>query len=132
MPSASGFSVCAMGRRARGGAALDKRRGPGAYDLFMIEPQVCRRGSGRAGRGSTMGIFSEIFSWWGGNTWSNRIYTAMRGKLVGTDAEGNRYYVQNSGIGPLGVPRRWVIFKNEAEASKIPPEWHGWMHFTVD
>ena len=33
-----------------------------------------------------MGIFSEIFSWWGGNTWSNRIYTALRGKLVGTDA----------------------------------------------
>ena len=32
-----------------------------------------------------MGIFSEIFSWWGGNTWSNRIYTRLRGKLVGTD-----------------------------------------------
>ena len=31
-----------------------------------------------------MGIFSEIFSWWGGNTWSNRIYTLLRGKLVGT------------------------------------------------
>ena len=30
-----------------------------------------------------MGILSEIFSWWGGNTWSNRIYTGLRGKLVG-------------------------------------------------
>ena len=79
-----------------------------------------------------MGIFSEIFSWWGGNTWSNRIYTAARGKLVGTDAEGNHYYVQSKGLGPLGVPRRWVIYKNLAEASKIPPEWHGWMHYTVD
>ena len=79
-----------------------------------------------------MGIFSEIFSWWGGNTWSNRLYTAYRGKLVGTDAEGNRYYVQSKGIGPLGVPRRWVIYKSAAEASKIPPEWHGWMHYTVD
>lgn len=79
-----------------------------------------------------MGIFSEIFSWWGGNTWSNRIYTATRGKLVGTDTEGNCYYVQSKGLGPLGVPRRWVIYKNLAEASKIPPEWHGWMHYTVD
>jgi NADH:ubiquinone oxidoreductase subunit len=25
-----------------------------------------------------------------------------------------------------------VIYKDLAEASKIPPEWHGWMHYTVD
>ena len=34
--------------------------------------------------------------------------------------------------GPLGVPRRWVIYKNLAEASQMPPEWHGWMHYLVD
>jgi NADH:ubiquinone oxidoreductase subunit len=79
-----------------------------------------------------MSIFSEIFSWWGGNTWSNRIYTRMRGRQVGTDDMGNIYYVQSKGVGPLGVPRRWVIYKNGAEASQIPPEWHGWMHYTVD
>jgi NADH:ubiquinone oxidoreductase subunit len=79
-----------------------------------------------------MGIFSEIFSWWGGNTWSNRLYTSLRGKLVGTDAAGNRYYVQRKGIGPLGMPRRWVIYSNGAEASQITPDWHGWMHYTVD
>jgi len=79
-----------------------------------------------------MGIFSEIFSWWGGNTWSNRIYTALRGRLVGTDEAGNRYYLQRKGVGPLGVPRRWVIYRNLAEASKIPPEWHAWMHYLVD
>ena len=79
-----------------------------------------------------MSIASEIFSWWGGNTWSNRLYTRFRGRHVGTDDQGNRYYVQSKGIGPLGVPRRWVIYKAEAEASLIPPEWHGWMHHTVD
>jgi NADH:ubiquinone oxidoreductase subunit len=79
-----------------------------------------------------MSILSEIFSWWGGNTWSNRIYTALRGKLVGTDAAGNRYYIQSKGIGPLGVPRRWVIYSNGAEASQVTPDWHGWMHYTVD
>ena len=35
-------------------------------------------------------------------------------------------------MGPLGVPRRWVIYKNLAEASQVPPEWHGWMHYLVD
>jgi NADH:ubiquinone oxidoreductase subunit len=79
-----------------------------------------------------MGLFSEIFSWWCGNTWSNRLYTRMRGRQVGTDAAGNKYYIQSKGIGPLGVPRRWVIYKDGAEASAIPPEWHGWMHYTVD
>jgi NADH:ubiquinone oxidoreductase subunit len=79
-----------------------------------------------------MSLFSEIFSWWGGNTWSNRLYTRFRGREVGTDGQGNTYYVQSKGVGPLGVPRRWVIFKNGAEASSIPPEWHGWMHYTVD
>jgi len=79
-----------------------------------------------------MGIFSEIFSWWGGNTWSNRIYTAMRGRHVGTDEMGNKYYEQSKGKGPLGKPRRWVIYKDGAEASLIPPGWYGWMHYTTD
>ena len=79
-----------------------------------------------------MGIIREIFSWWGGNTWSNRVYTVLRGRLVGTDDAGNRYYLQKKGVGPLGVPRRWVIYKNLAEASQLPPEWHAWMHYLVD
>ena len=32
----------------------------------------------------------------------------------------------------ITVPRRWVIYKNGAEASKISPDWHGWMHYTTD
>lgn len=79
-----------------------------------------------------MSIFSEIFSWWGGNTWSLRLTTAFKGRLVGTDEMGNHYYTQKSGVGPLGKPRRWVVYKDGAEASKISPDWHGWMHYTVD
>ena len=79
-----------------------------------------------------MGIFSEIFCWWGGNTWGTRLFTARKGKLVGTDEMGNRYYVQSRGVGPLGIPRRWVIYKSGAEASKVSPDWHGWLHYTVD
>jgi len=68
-----------------------------------------------------MGLFSEIFSWWGGNTWGTRLYTWRKGRLVGEDEFGNRYYVQNRGVGPLGVPARWVTYANLSEASQIPP-----------
>lgn len=79
-----------------------------------------------------MSILSEIFSWWGGNTWGTRLFTFRKGKLVGSDEMGNRYYIQRRGVGPLGIPRRWVIYKDGAEASKVSPDWHGWLHYTVD
>lgn len=79
-----------------------------------------------------MGLVSEIFSWWGGNTWGTRLFTWRKGKLVGEDEFGNRYYVQRSGNGPLGVPARWVIYASLSEASLVPPDWHGWLHHTVD
>ena len=79
-----------------------------------------------------MSIVSEIFSWWGGNTWGTRLHTWRQGQLVGRDDYGNHYYMQRKGVGPLGVPRRWVIYKDLADASKVPPEWHGWLHYTVD
>lgn len=79
-----------------------------------------------------MSMLSEIFAWWGGNTWGTRWFTFRKGKKVGEDDFGNVYYVQRSGLGPLGVPARWVIYKSLSEASQVPPEWHGWLHHTVD
>jgi NADH:ubiquinone oxidoreductase subunit len=80
-----------------------------------------------------MSIFSEIFSWWGGNTWGTRWTIWKQGSLVGTDEFGNHYYVQRRGPpGPHGKPRRWVTYTDLADASKVPPEWHGWLHFTTD
>ena len=79
-----------------------------------------------------MGILSEIFSWWGGNTWGTRVTIWRQGRFVGRDELGNRYYVQKRGVGPLGVPRRWVVYQELAEPSKVPPDWHGWLHYTVD
>lgn len=79
-----------------------------------------------------MGLFREIFAWWTGNTWGNRWMIWRHGRKVGEDELGNRYYVQKRGVGPLGVPRRWVVYKDLAEASKVPPGWHGWLHHTLD
>jgi NADH:ubiquinone oxidoreductase subunit len=79
-----------------------------------------------------VGILSEIFCWWGGNTWGTRWTISKIAGFVGEDEFGNRYYEQRKGVGPLGVPRRFVTYKDLADASKVPPEWHGWLHYTVD
>ncbi len=57
--------------------------------------------------------------------------TLFRGKKIGEDMYGNIYYT--------GKPRpyskrerRWVIYNGIAEASKVPPEWHGWLHHQTD
>lgn len=79
-----------------------------------------------------MSILSEIFAWWQGNTWGTRLTTWRTGRLVGTDEFGNRYYEQRKGVGPLGRPRRWALYEDLAEPSKIPAGWHAWLHYTVD
>ena len=71
-------------------------------------------------------------------TIGTRIMTWFRGALVGTDTSGNRYYRDKSrravtrGGGRASRERRWVIYNGEVEASRVPPEWHGWLHHTVD
>jgi NADH:ubiquinone oxidoreductase subunit len=79
-----------------------------------------------------MGILSEIFTWWNGTTLSTRLWTQRNGRFMGKDEFGNAYYEQIKGVGPLGKPSRWVIYNGEADASRVSPEWHGWLHFTFD
>lgn len=79
-----------------------------------------------------MSILTEIFSWWGGNTWGTRVTLWRQGHFVGTDELGNRYYQQKSGNGPMGMPRRWVTYRDLADASKVTPDWHAWLHHMVD
>src|SRR5262245_16297459 len=58
--------------------------------------------SGTTSGAARMGILSEIFSWWGGNTWGTRLTIWHQGRFVGRDEFGNRYYIQKKGVGPLG------------------------------
>ncbi|HIJ63135.1 MAG TPA: NADH:ubiquinone oxidoreductase subunit NDUFA12 [Rhodospirillaceae bacterium] len=61
------------------------------------------------------------------------LFTWAKGRLVGTDAQGNRYFTERkAGRGRLGRARRWVLYNGPVEASRIPPEWHAWLHYTVD
>ena len=67
-------------------------------------------------------FFKQIFTWWNRQTVGTFIYTLFSGKYVGADDFGNKYYSNSKG-------KRWVIYKNRVESSKIPPEWHLWIHF---
>lgn len=60
------------------------------------------------------------------------LYTAFKGRLVGKDGYGNKYYVARSEKNSIGHNKRWVIYNGVAEASKVPAEWHGWLHYTTD
>ena len=77
-------------------------------------------------RSTDMGIFTELFAWWTGNTIGTRLYTWRKGERVGEDGLGNAYYQERDG------ERRWVIYSSLAEPSQIPPAWHAWLHHTVD
>lgn len=59
------------------------------------------------------------------------LFTWTKGKLVGTDSAGNRYYTERSEAKGRRT-KRWVIYKGKADASKVPPEWHVWLHYTSD
>ena len=76
----------------------------------------------------------KFFTWWNRQTFGTQLWTWRFGELVGQDEQGNRYYRTSGGkIDPtLGFERRWVIYNGYAEASRIPPSWHGWIHHTVD
>ena len=72
-----------------------------------------------------MSWLTEIFAWWTGNTIGTRVFTWRKGESVGEDTAGNRYYQERGG------DRRWVVYRDEADASKIPPKWHGWLHHRI-
>ncbi len=64
------------------------------------------------------------------------LHTFLHGKLVGEDEFGNRYYTEKkasrAASGKARRYSRWVVYKGEVEATRIPAYWHGWMHHTTD
>lgn len=64
-------------------------------------------------------------------TIGTRLYTWLKGEPVGIDGFGNRYF-RERGVADLRRAKRWVLYNGEAEASKVPPAWHAWLHRTVD
>src|SRR6201996_1801487 len=94
------------------------------------------QGSSRSRTGRTLmkQFLLKTFTWWSGTTFGTQLWTRRFGELVGEDEQGNRYYrTAGRKIDPtLGFERRWVIYNGYAEATRVPPSWHGWLHHTVD
>ena len=76
-----------------------------------------------------MGIIRTLLrsvTWWDGQTLNTQLHTWRKGVKVGEDSQGNRFFVNRN------KTRRWVIYNGEAEASRVDPDWHGWLHGTWD
>jgi NADH:ubiquinone oxidoreductase subunit len=73
-----------------------------------------------------MSLIRQLFVWWVNATPGTMLTTWFSGRPVGADAYGNRYYETKDG------KRRWMIYAGTVEASRVPPDWHGWLHHTFD
>ena len=78
-----------------------------------------------------MGILGKLFTWWDGATIGTLFNSAMTGEQVGTDAQGNTYFRAKKRRAD-GGERRWVMYDGANDASRVPAEWHGWLHNTYD
>ncbi|MGA0543012.1 NADH:ubiquinone oxidoreductase subunit NDUFA12 [Neotabrizicola sp. VNH66] len=68
----------------------------------------------------------SFLTWWNSETLNTRFFTWRNGVKVGEDTQGNVFYRSKDG------KRRWVIFNGEMEATRVSPDWHGWLHHTYD
>lgn len=73
-----------------------------------------------------MNFILRLLTWWHSQTIGTQLFTWRKGIKVGEDEHGNVFYRTKDGR------RRWVIFNGEAEASRVSPDWHGWLHYTWD
>lgn len=71
-----------------------------------------------------MKFILQLLTWWDGQSLGTRLFTWRKGKLVGEDNLGNKYYTYKA--------KRWVIYNGAIEGSRVSPEWHGWLHHTFD
>lgn len=76
-------------------------------------------------------MLKRIFTWWNGATLGALFDINRRGVFVGADERGNRYFEERR-PSLEGRKRRYVIYNGLAEASCVSPDWHGWMHHTLD
>ena len=79
-----------------------------------------------------MSILAKIFTWWDGATIGTSLFSARNGKSVGEDIFGNKYFEAKKPENRNPAGQRWVIYNGANDASRVPPEWHGWLHHSFD
>jgi len=76
-------------------------------------------------------MLKQIFTWWSGHTIGAAFDIGRRSNYIGTDEYGNRYFEERK-PSTEGRHRRYVMYNGLAEPSKVPADWHGWLHHTLD
>jgi NADH:ubiquinone oxidoreductase subunit len=60
-------------------------------------------------------------------TW---LFTLLKGRQVGSDAAGNRYFIERESRAGSGVRlRRWVLYPGAAHEASLPAGWQAWLHY---
>ncbi len=123
LPTTScGYPVTSLRR-----AALDAKGAPSYI------PRVGVPGLQTVAGSPVVSVLKLIFSWWNGATIGVLFTLWRRGRFVGADDYGNRYFEARDAKDSYdNRKRRWVTYTGYAEASKVPPEWHGWLRYTFD
>lgn len=59
-----------------------------------------------------------------------KLYLVVFANKVGKDRYNNVYYeIKNKHSNKI---KRFVLYKGKNEASKVPPEWDGWLRLSID
>jgi NADH:ubiquinone oxidoreductase subunit len=115
--------------RARFTAAAPRWTIPARLPIVAPVSEPAAAGGNR----SSARVLKKIFTWWNGATIGIHFTLWRRGRLVGQDDYGNLYYEAVDAKDSYDRhKRRWVIYKGYADGSKVPAEWHGWLHYTFD
>ncbi len=57
---------------------------------------------------------------------------AFSANFIGADDYQNKYYESKKRTDDFGRKKRFCIYKGTVEASKIPANWHAWVHHSGD
>ena len=68
-------------------------------------------------------VLKYLFTWWNGSTVGTNFFTFFKGNKVGEDYLGNSYYESKD------QEKRWCIYRDQSEASRISPEWNSWLRY---
>ncbi|MEO0981193.1 MAG: NADH:ubiquinone oxidoreductase subunit NDUFA12 [Pseudomonadota bacterium] len=76
-------------------------------------------------------MLERVFTWWNGASISTLFDIKRRSNFIGEDEYGNRYF-EDRKVSLEGRKRRYVVYRGLAEPSKVPADWHGWLHHTFE
>ena len=60
------------------------------------------------------------------------LHTRLTARKIGQDRFGNTYYEARKTLPVYNRKRRYVVTAHGPDPTKVPAEWHAWLHHTTD